>query len=359
MINVLIVLTDTNIGGAGTYVATYLKNCNKDKILPTLLLPENSQVVNLLKDIDCEIIEADIAPDKSLDFGSVSVIRKMIRKGKYDLVHAHGSASARIAAKGLCKCVFTKHTLSQSGSFISKLIYGALGGYAIAVSNTSADNLKTLGFNKKRIFTVYNGVDNMSVPSQREKDVAKASFGISPEKIVIGCVARLHPIKDHKTILKAAKIVLTQNDNAVFLFAGDGELKAELESFAKELGIYNQCIFAGVIYDRQRVYHATDIYTIASFEETFGLSLVESWSSGIASVISEASGLVEVVGDSKASIICKTGAHEQFAKAYSDLLRNESKRKELGLAALMRYKNKFSAKVFAENVENVYIEICK
>ena len=79
MIKVLHVLTDTNIGGAGTYVATCLEFCNKDGIEQTLVLPKNSAAKNLMQ--NANIIEADITPDKSLDIASVSVIRKIIKNG--------------------------------------------------------------------------------------------------------------------------------------------------------------------------------------------------------------------------------------------------------------------------------------
>ncbi|MBQ8605259.1 MAG: glycosyltransferase [Clostridia bacterium] len=358
MLKILHVLTDTNIGGAGTYVASYMKNCDTSVVTPALLLPRNSAVKKLLEDTQCEIIEADIAPDKSLDFSSISVIRKVIKQGKYDLVHAHGSASARIATKGLCKCVFTKHTLSEP-SAISKLVYGALGGYAVAVSGASADNLVSLGFNKKRIFTVYNGADDMSVPSAEEKQRAKESFGIDPSKFVVGCVARFHPVKSHKTVLDAARTVISVNKDIVFLFVGDGEKRAELENYAQEIGIKDNCVFAGVVYDRPRAYHAMDVYTLASTHETFGLSLVEAWSSGIPSVTSDAVGLVEVSEESHASLICSVGDSERFAKAYLELFENEEVRKKMSLSAFLHYKNKFSAKIFAKNLEKVYIEICK
>ncbi len=359
MPKILNVLTDTNIGGAGTYIATYVKNCDFENFSVSVLLPKNSAVKNLLENTDCEIIEADIAPDKSLDVKSIPVIRSIIKKGKYDLVHAHGSASARIAAKGLCKCVFTKHTLSEGSGLVSKLMYGAMGGYAVAVSKSSADNLVNLGFNKKRIFTVFNGVDDMQVPDSEEKARAKAYFGIDPDKFVIGCVARFHTVKNHKTLIDAAKITLQENKNIVFLFVGDGELKDAMMLYAKEQGIDSNCVFAGVVYDRERVYHAMDLYTLCSHHETFGLSMVESWSSGITSVVSSAEGLAEISENDVNSIVCDTNDSNAFASAYLKLSQDDNLRKNLSDNALLEYKNKFCAKIFAQNLEKVYQIICE
>ena len=357
MLKILHVLTDTNIGGAGTYVATYVKNHNSSLFDVSVLIPENSQVKKLLSDADCNIIETNIAPDKSLDFKSIGLIRKVIKDGKFDLVHAHGSASARIAAKGICKCVFTKHTLSTGSGMVSKLVYGALGGTAIAVSEASANNLVELGFDTKNIYTVYNGADDMSVPTPAQKNDAKKSFGIDENKFVIGCVARFHPVKDHKTLLMAAKLVLEKNDDIVFLFVGDGELKTEMMQLAKEYGISDKCVFTGIVYDRHRAYHAMDVYTITSLHETFGLSMVESWSASLPSVITDANGLSEIAVKNETSIICDVGDYEDLASAYLTLFEEPQKREAFAKKSLERYKNKFSAKVFAENLEKIYSNI--
>ena len=180
MIKVLHVLTDSNIGGAGTYVATCLEYCDRNRARQTVLLPRGSAAVGLIKGSGADIIEADIAPDKSLDFKSISVIRSYIKKGRYDIVHAHGSASARIATRGLALSVFTKHTLSYAGGgikgLINKIIYRGLGGYAIAVSQAAFDNLVSLGFDKRRIYIVKNGVGDIGVPSTDLHNKCKISY---------------------------------------------------------------------------------------------------------------------------------------------------------------------------------------
>jgi len=50
MIKVLHVLTDSNIGGAGTYVATCLEYCDKSRVRQTVLLPRGSAAVGLMKE---------------------------------------------------------------------------------------------------------------------------------------------------------------------------------------------------------------------------------------------------------------------------------------------------------------------
>ncbi len=359
MIKVLHVLTDTNIGGAGTYVATCLEFCNIDGIEQTVVLPKNSSAKNLMH--NANIIEADIAPDKSLDISSVSVIRKIIKKGKYDIVHAHGSASARIAARGICKSVFTKHTLSYAGSgvrgFVDKFLYRAMGGYAIAVSDAAFQNLVDLGFNKNKIFTVKNGVGDVGIPNADLREKSKISFGIDPSKYVVGCVARFSPEKDYETFLFTAKKVCDSCDEIVFLLCGDGITLNKMKSLAKKLGIYNKCIFAGMVYDPERAYRAMDLYFIASKHESFGLSLVESWSAGLPAVTSNTEGFSEIAKNGETSLMFDIGDSNAFANAIIDLYNNPEKAKALAEGGRKCFLQNYSAEAFAHGLVKVYKKI--
>lgn len=363
MIKVLHVLSDSNIGGAGIYVANYIKNHNPDLVKPTILLPHGSAAIKFLSGTDAEIIECDMAPDKSLDIGSVKIIRKYIRDGKYDIVHAHGSASARIAAKGICKSVFTKHTLSESGRGLRKiynrLMYRFTGGYAIAVSEAANKNLTELGFNKNKIYTVLNGVSDMGVADDALRSECKKSFGIDSSKFVVGCIARFSPEKDYKTFLDSAKIVFDNCEKCAFLLCGAGETLNAMKSYSKQLGINSKCVFTGMIFDPERAYHAMDLYCITSVFESFGQSLVEAWSAGLPSVTSTAPGFAEISSDGETSLIRPVGDSHGIAKAILTLYNDRELCTTLANNGRNRYLERYSAKIFAENIEKVYLDIIK
>jgi len=363
MIKVLHVLSDSNIGGAGTYVANYIKNCDLTVVAPTVLVPCGSAVIKLLKNTNCDIIEADIAPDKSFDINSIKVIRSYIKTGNYQIVHAHGSASARLASKGMCKSVFTKHTLSYNKSglrgFVDKIMYRVTGGYAIAVSDAARQNLIDLGFNKKHIFTVLNGVSDMGVADSQKQADCKKSFGIDASKYVVGCLARFSPEKDYGTFLKAAAKLSEINDKFAFLLCGDGVTLNEMKTYAKTLGIYSKCVFAGTVFDPERAYNAMDLYCITSKYESYGQSLVEAWSAKLPSVTTDAAGFCEISTNGETSLICKKGDADAIANSIMLLFEDKQKALDLAKCGYARYKEKFDAKTFAKNIENVYEQIIK
>lgn len=357
LIKVLHILTDSNIGGAGMYVASYIKNYDASKIDLSVVVPKNSRALTLFEKDKCKVVELDIAPDKSLDFKSIPLLRKLIKKGGFDIVHAHGSVSARLAAKGVCKCVFTKHTLTGNTGALSRLLYKIPGGYAIAVSDAAYKNLAALGFDTSRIYTVYNGADEIGKPTPEQKAECKMKFGVKPEQFVVGCVARFHEIKNHKTFLDAAKKVLEQNKNAAFLMVGDGYELDNMKEYAKKLGIYENCVFTGAMSDTSKAYKAMDAYCICSKQESFGLSLVEAWSAGLPAVTSNADGFLELAKDGETALICKYDDSDAFADSLLKLVNDRNLSRSLGTNGYEQYISKYSSTMFADNITKVYFEM--
>lgn len=361
MIKVLHVLSDSNIGGAGTYVATCLDYCDRRIVRQSVLLPKNSAAAKLMENSGVEIIEADIAPDRSLDLKSVPVIRRYIKKGGYNIVHAHGCASARIAARGIAASVFTKHTLSSASygikGAVNKLLYRGLGGYAVAVSDAARQNLVELGFDPKRIYTVKNGVGDIGIPNADLHNKCKISFGIDTSKYVVGCIARFSPEKDYETFLFSAKKIADKCDRIAFLLCGDGPTLDDMRSLAKKLGIYNKCVFAGNVFDPERAYRAMDLYCICSRHESFGLSLVESWSAGLPSVASTADGFAEIAKKDVTTVMCNIGDSNAFSAAVLDLYNDRKKAESLAKEGRELFLENYSAEAFARGIVDVYRKI--
>lgn len=361
ILKILHILSDSNIGGAGTYVANIIKNYDRNKFIMSVLIPNGSAAAKLFEGLDVRVIEADIAADKSFDIRSVAKLRKYIKESGCDIIHTHGSASARLASKGICKSVFTKHTLSVSGNgikgLIDRLLYRVAGGYAIAVSQAARDNLISLGFNRKKIYTVLNGVTDMLPADQQIKAESKKSFGIDSSKYVIGCVARFSPEKDYPTFLHAAKTASEKCDKLAFLLCGDGSTRNEMKSLAKSLGIYPKCVFAGNVYDIQRAYHAMDLYCITSIHESFGQSLVEAWSAQLPAVTTDAKGFVEISQNGVTSVICKRSNPEEISDAIIDLYENHDKARLLAQNGRKLYEEKYDSITFTRGIEKVYENI--
>ena len=65
----------------------------------------------------------------------------------------------------------------------------------------------------------------------------KTRLGLAPDRRYVICVARFHPVKDHRTLIAAFAQVAGALGDVDLLLAGDGELRPAIEAQLKDLGI--------------------------------------------------------------------------------------------------------------------------
>ena len=86
-------------------------------------------------------------------------------------------------------------------------------------------------------------------------------------KIVIGCVARFRPEKNHMFLIDVLQEILKTEPNAVLMFAGEGPAEQDVKKHAMELGIEDKVLFLGMRTDIPDVLQAMDVFTLASLWE--------------------------------------------------------------------------------------------
>lgn len=107
------------------------------------------------------------------------------------------------------------------------------------------------------------------------------------DAFVIGNVGRFEYQKNHAFLLDVFKKVNNIIPNSILLLVGDGELRCELEEYAKELNIENSAILVGWDDDIAPYYNAMDCFVFPSKFEGFGLARIEAVANGLPCVLSE------------------------------------------------------------------------
>lgn len=121
--------------------------------------------------------------------------------------------------------------------------------------------------------------------SDTAKEV-KEEFGISESTLVLGHVGRMCREKNQKFLLDILKETAAKHPDTVLLFVGDGELKDEIVSYAKEIDIADKVIFTYSRTDVPRLLQAMDVFLLPSLTEGFPVTLVEAQAADIPSVVS-------------------------------------------------------------------------
>lgn len=118
------------------------------------------------------------------------------------------------------------------------------------------------------------------------------------ERPYILCVARLHPVKGHDTLLRAFRLVKDKDTTGCrLLLAGTGELEAEIRRQIGELGLLNDVELAGNVKQSDlAVMNRNSLFTVlASRSEGLPLTVIEAFAAGRAAVATDVGGVKEIV----------------------------------------------------------------
>lgn len=224
---------------------------------------------------------------------------KIMRKGRYDIVHTHNTAPQLFAAIAsvLCSAVLctTEHNTSnrRRGSRwyapVDRWMYNKYKT-VICISDKVRENLlKHLQKTSAHTITIPNGIDVDKFKSAKPDEEIATNF---KTKTKIMMVAGFRYQKNQPALIRAIGML----DNHYHLFlVGDGEKRQECEALVKELGLESKVSFLGVRSDVPQLLKAVDICVISSHWEGFGLVAVEAMAAGKPVIASDVPGLAEVV----------------------------------------------------------------
>ena len=179
MIKLTHIISDTNIGGAGKYLLTYLNNCDRNTFDISVIVPTNSRLIKEITALRFKVISVDGMADKSFSWEAVNKLIKIFKASKPDIVHTNATLSGRVAARlaGVKTIVYTRHSVFEPKKYltkgIGKCINGLVGGYLsdriIAVAGAAKKNLTDTGIKDGNIDVIYNGVDGLLEISDEQK----------------------------------------------------------------------------------------------------------------------------------------------------------------------------------------------
>jgi glycosyltransferase involved in cell wall biosynthesis len=115
----------------------------------------------------------------------------------------------------------------------------------------------------------------------------RQQLGFAADAIVVGHVGRFMPQKNHAYLLRTAAEALTLQPKLHFLLIGDGPLRADMETLARQLGIDSRVTFAGHRLDIPLLMrHAMDCFFFPSLWEGLGIVLLEAQVAGLPCLLS-------------------------------------------------------------------------
>ena len=210
--------------------------------------------------------------------------------------------------------------------------------------------LEGQGFPPDKMTVIANGIDTgRFMPRPSARDRVRAELGLGKDDFVIGLVARLDPIKDHRGFLRAASVLSRAQPRARFVVVGDGpdEQTTALRQLSVELGVQDRVIWAGHRSEMADVYSAFDLATLTSLSEGFPNVVGESMACGLPCVVTDAGDAARMVGDTGKAV--PVGDADALAQAWETFLTMpEPRLSELGQKTLQRVRAHYPVEAMIE-----------
>jgi glycosyltransferase involved in cell wall biosynthesis len=215
------------------------------------------------------------------------------------------------------------------------------------------------GFEARKGIVIPPGFDCQTFhPDVDARRQFRAENGINEDTVLIGLVARYHPMKDHAGFLRAARIVARIHPNVLFLLLGKG-ITAEQSALTKliaELQLESRILLIGERTDTPRITAALDIACSGSaWGEGFSNAVGEAMACGIPCVVTDVGDSAYAVANTGLSV--PPGDPDRLAHSLGCLIEaGPEHRRQLGAAARRRIEGEFSLTTIARRYEDLYRE---
>ena len=362
ILQVLHVISDLHMGGAGRYLLNILPGLKQLGFEVAVACPGGGE---LEKELRRQGFPVHPLSDRDSSFScrGVAEIYRLLDLYNFGIIHTHASLSGRVAArlKGRGKIVLTRHSLAKAVTIstwrrlANKVLCTVLTDKIIAVSGAVAKNLEGEGTPSSMIRIINNGIFTEQFEGI-DGAYVREELG-SANCPLVGMVARLVPEKAPQVFVRAAAIIHDKRPDVRFLLAGAGPLEIQLRKLIPELGLQGSFYLLGFMRDISQIQAALDIAVLTSEQEAQGLVLLEAMAAGKPVIATDVGGIPEVVQAGRTGLLVPAQNPQAVAKAVLSMLDDGKKAQMMGEQGRKVVRERFSQKSMVEQTAALYWQL--
>jgi glycosyltransferase involved in cell wall biosynthesis len=221
-----------------------------------------------------------------------------------------------------------------------------------AVSYDLRRHLVAEGF-PERMGVIWNGIDPGPAPDERARRQARTELGLPAGTKGIGTVARLDPVKDLHTLLKAFAEVRCRFPIRL-LVIGDGPERESLKALAELLNVAEAVTWMGQRQDVRQLLPGLDVYVNSSISEGVSLTLLEAMAAALPVVATHVGGTAEVVLNGETGLLCPARSPGALSRQLERVLGDASLAARYGRTGRRRVSEHFTLDRMVERYEQIY-----
>jgi len=361
-----------------------LKNLNREKINPFVILPSDGPLVKLINNLN---IKTFIVPlerwirfsfDKKAKEGILERFKnivKVIQDHNIDIVHTNTSVileGALAAYYAGIKHVWHIHENILYNEDLKAVlplplvfkIISELSVKIICVSEFVKNQFEDYA-PKEKLRLLYNSVndDYEYNDKKNDKDLndLKNELDLGNNSIIITTIGLLTQTKGYNLFLELSKITKEFKSDVKFIWIGHSQ-KNDLKKFNKFIKLNKltkNVKFLGFREDIPKLLNISDIYLCTSDVETFSLTILEAKAAGIPSISTKCGGPSEIITEGYSGHIIEKNDIITFREKLIDMIQDKNDRLRLGQNARIEYDNKYSSSSFIKNIMELYEDVQK
>lgn len=259
--------------------------------------------------------------------------------------HFYGAIAAKLA--GVPVVINTQHGQGCGSSWKAEWQFRIANRLTRRVVGVSHDTTKLCTHqdpgSRGKLTTIWNGINlerfNYHSPKQ------------TPTAI---CVARLSPLKDLPTLLRAVCLVLPHVPDFRLRIVGDGPERSNLTSLIDELNIRPHVELLGERHDVPELLADSGFFVSSSLSEGISLTLLEAMAVGLPVVTTAIGGNPEVVLDGQTGRLAPAGDPTALARAIVELCGERDLWPAMGTLGRQRVEQNFEIRQMVHSYESLY-----
>jgi glycosyltransferase involved in cell wall biosynthesis len=207
-----------------------------------------------------------------------------------------------------------------------------------------------------KVFPIYNGVHPRKFDGPVDVSSVRRGLAVGLDDPCVLFAGRMTWQKGPDLLLEAVPQVLRAHADTKFVFAGDGDMRAGLESRAGAIGITSATRFLGYRNGGELIglFKSADVVCVPSRNEPFGIVILEAWSARKPVVATRIGGPEEFVHDEYNGLKVSADA-ESIGHGLRTLLSDREASEEMGRNGRIDAEQRFSWDQSAAETERVYL----
>ncbi len=336
-INLMFVITSMPVGGAETLLVNMIRQMDRSRCQPFVCCLKDKDVLG--EAIADEVTVFSDLINHKFDVTVLGRLKRILVENDIHAVITVGAGDkmfwGRLAAKRARVPVILS-ALHSTGwpdgvGRMNRMLTPITDGFIAVAENHGKFLVDFEKFPQSKVFVIPNGID--SDRFQRDENARaewRKRMDIADNDPTVGIVAALRPEKNHQLFLQVAQQVKSKLSQAKFVVAGDGELQADLEALADELGIANSVRFLGSVDDIPGVLSSLDLFALTSDNEASPVSILEAMSCELPVVATDVGSVSQSVIEGKTGFLVPTQNVDAATTSWLSVLEDLKEARILG-----------------------------